>query len=125
MASMLCWEVTVIVLNTVLGNNHFQKEEKWPPSLPTAAAKGRTQGLETADANDGHANVTVEELGPEKPRWYYYRLIGCGETGPNGSCDDGSSEYRFHELPLFCLSPNHLCILSDRKSKKTFTAALV
>jgi hypothetical protein len=72
-----------------------------------------------------HANVTAEELGPDKPHWYYYRLIGCGETGPNGSCDSGSSENLFDELPLFCFSPNHPCVLSDRKGKTTFTAALV
>lgn len=54
-----------------------------------------------------HANVTAstpEEqaalLGPDKPHWYF-RLIGCGETGPQGQCDNGSSEYLFDELTFF------------------------
>jgi hypothetical protein len=53
-----------------------------------------------------HANQTDDsELGPDKPHWYY-RLIGCGETGPNGECDKGSSEYLFDELPFFQPKPS-------------------
>jgi hypothetical protein len=62
-----------------------------------------------------HANVTDEELGPDKPHWYY-RLIGCGETGPNGSCDAGSSEYLFDELPFFQPKPS-LYIVRPEKQK--------
>jgi hypothetical protein len=51
-----------------------------------------------------HANVTVEEVGADKPHWYYYCLIGGGEAGPNASCDAGSSDYLFDELPRFCFS---------------------
>jgi hypothetical protein len=49
-----------------------------------------------------HANVTDESLlaGPDQPHWYF-RLIGCGETGPHGECDTGSSEYLFDELTFF------------------------
>ena len=49
-----------------------------------------------------HANVTDESLlaGPDQPHWYF-RLIGCGETGPHGECDSGSSEYLFDELTFF------------------------
>ena len=48
-----------------------------------------------------HANVTDESLlGPDQPHWYF-RLIGCGETGPEGQCDQGSSEYLFDELTFF------------------------
>lgn len=48
-----------------------------------------------------HANVTDEsQLGPDQPHWYF-RLIGCGETGPEGQCDAGSSEYLFDELTFF------------------------
>ncbi|KAL3912750.1 MAG: hypothetical protein SGILL_006763, partial [Bacillariaceae sp.] len=49
-----------------------------------------------------HANLTGtgEVVGPDDPH-YYFRLIGCGETGPEGECDNGSSEYIFDELPFF------------------------
>mmetsp|Transcript_25825 Transcript_25825/g.39626 ORF Transcript_25825/g.39626 Transcript_25825/m.39626 type:complete len:553 (+) Transcript_25825:130-1788(+) len=48
-----------------------------------------------------HANVTDDSLlGPDMPHWYF-RLIGCGETGPEGQCDAGSSEYLFDELTFF------------------------
>jgi hypothetical protein len=47
-----------------------------------------------------HANVTDEQTTALDPHWYF-RLIGCGETGPEGQCDSGSSEYLFDELPYF------------------------
>jgi hypothetical protein len=49
-----------------------------------------------------HANLTESGavVGPNDPH-YYFRLIGCGETGPLGECDQGSSEYLFDELPFF------------------------
>lgn len=37
--------------------------------------------------------------GPNDEHWYF-RLIGCGYMGPDGSCDQGSSEYLFDELPF-------------------------
>lgn len=43
--------------------------------------------------NTRHAN-------PSDPHWYF-RLIGCGTMGNDGSCDSGSSEYLFDELPFF------------------------
>lgn len=36
----------------------------------------------------------------DEPHWYF-RLIGCGETGPTGDCDAGSSEWLFDELTFF------------------------
>lgn len=36
----------------------------------------------------------------QDPHWYF-RLIGCGETGPTGDCDAGSSEWLFDELTFF------------------------
>jgi hypothetical protein len=48
-----------------------------------------------------HANVTDDSLlGPDNPHWYY-RLIGCGLMGNDGSCDRGASEYLYDELPFF------------------------
>ncbi|KAL3810687.1 hypothetical protein ACHAXA_003291 [Cyclostephanos tholiformis] len=50
-----------------------------------------------------HANVTDDKLGPDNPHWYF-RLIGCGNMGEktaDGSCDKGSSEWLFDELPFF------------------------
>ena len=50
-----------------------------------------------------HANVTDDQLGPDNPHWYF-RLIGCGAMGEHtedGSCDKGSSEWLFDELPYF------------------------
>ena len=47
-----------------------------------------------------HANVSDDQLGPDMPHWYF-RLIGCGSMGNDGSCDDGSSEYLYDELPYF------------------------
>ena len=51
-----------------------------------------------------HANVTDDLTTASDPHWYF-RLIGCGETGPEGQCDAGSSEYLFDELPYF--QPRH------------------
>ena len=33
------------------------------------------------------------------PHWYF-RLIGCGAMGNDGSCDRGASELLFDELPF-------------------------
>jgi Cupin-like domain len=53
-----------------------------------------------------HANVTDDQLGPDHPHWYY-RLIGCGGTGNDGSCDKESSEYLFDELTFFQPRPDN------------------
>eukprot|EP00934_Nitzschia_sp_Nitz4_P008700 Nitzschia sp. Nitz4//scaffold32_size149145//108243//109937//NITZ4_002894-RA/size149145-processed-gene-0.133-mRNA-1//-1//CDS//3329548114//8690//frame0 len=70
-----------------------------------------------------HANVTAntpEEdealYGPEAPHWYF-RLIGCGETGPQGECDNGSSEYLFDELTFFQPRPGGLYLLETENQK--------
>jgi hypothetical protein len=49
-----------------------------------------------------HANTT-RPVQPDEEHWYY-RLIGCGEEGPD--CDTGSSEYLFDELPFFQPKPS-------------------
>jgi hypothetical protein len=54
----------------------------------------------TMDAEDDKAEVNEDPAGPNQDHWYF-RLIGCGLTGPDGSCDKGSSEYLFDELPFF------------------------
>lgn len=63
-----------------------------------------------------HANVTDEKTTPDQPHWYY-RLIGCGLTGPDGSCDRGSSEYLYDELPFFQPTPGGL-YLRDAEEQK-------
>ena len=72
--------------------NRIQAPEGWKP--PTKALRM------TYDEWLTHANVTEDKLGPDQPHWYF-RLIACGETGPQGQCDAGSSEYVFDELPFF------------------------
>ena len=78
-----------------------------------------------------HANVTAltgdrsrnkddqvdqdDITGPDKDHWYF-RLIGCGLTGQDGSCDKGSSEYLFDELPFF--QPVNNLYLSNGKQQK-------
>ena len=47
-----------------------------------------------------HANVSATLTTRDDPHWYF-RLIGCGAMGNDGSCDFGSSEYLFDELPYF------------------------
>ncbi|CAB9510474.1 Hypoxia-inducible factor 1-alpha inhibitor [Seminavis robusta] len=49
---------------------------------------------------ESNSNEEEEVAGPDEEHWYF-RLIGCGLTGPDGSCDKGSSEYLFDELPYF------------------------
>jgi hypothetical protein len=68
-----------------------------------------------------HANVTDESLlaGPDQPHWYF-RLIGCGETGPHGECDSGSSEYLFDELTFFqpkTTNPSSLYMVQPEEQK--------
>lgn len=62
------------------------------------------------------ANVTDDMSAPNKPHWYY-RLIGCGLTGPDGSCDKGSSEYLYDELPFFQPTPGDLYLRDAEKQK--------
>jgi Cupin-like domain len=55
-----------------------------------------------AKANGTSTNGEAEgvDVGPNDEHWYF-RLIGCGYMGADGSCDAGSSEYLFDELPFF------------------------
>jgi hypothetical protein len=54
---------------------------------------------EIQEKNRGSSNVFLSHVGP----YYYFRLIGCGETSPTGTCDNvgTTSEYLFDELPYF------------------------
>lgn len=61
----------------------------------------------------GHANVTDDQLGPDKPHWYY-RLIGCGDMG---NCDTGSSEYLFDELTFFQPKKDQLYLVDHEQQK--------
>ena len=61
-----------------------------------------------------HANVTDEFLTQDHPHWYY-RLIGCGLMGNDGSCDAGSSEYLFDELPFFQPKPSLYVVEPDEQ----------
>jgi hypothetical protein len=63
-----------------------------------------------------HANVTPDESSSDKPHWYF-RLIGCGETGPHGECDSGSSEYLFDELTFFQPKNNLLYMVQPQEQK--------
>ena len=59
-----------------------------------------------------HANVTDEHTTPDSEHWYF-RLIGCGTTGNDGSCDNGSSEYLSDELPFFQPKPSLYVVEPD------------
>jgi hypothetical protein len=64
-----------------------------------------------------HANVTDDaKLGPDQPHWYF-RLIGCGETDPEGHCDSGSSEYLFDELTFFQPRPGLMYMVEPHEQK--------
>lgn len=56
-------------------------------------------------------NVSNDEM-----HWYF-RLIGCGETGPKGECDAGSSEWLFDELVFFQPRPNLLYLKEPSKQR--------
>ena len=62
------------------------------------------------------ANVTDDLCTPDQPHWYY-RLIGCGLTGPDGSCDKGSSEYLYDEMPFFQPRSGGLYLRDAKKQK--------
>jgi Cupin-like domain len=50
--------------------------------------------------------------------FYYFRLIGCGETGPMGDCDKiDTSEYLFDELPFFQPHPQQIYLTEPREQR--------
>lgn len=61
--------------------------------------------LRQSNVNEGIANISPYPIMkyPTNTTFHYYRLIGCGETGPTGECDKQvpTSEYLFDELPFF------------------------
>lgn len=92
--------------NTVRRNNN-QVPADWKP--PTQ------MGRMTYDNWLRNANVTDDKLGPNNPHWYY-RLIGCGSMGNDGSCDQGSSEFLFDEMTFFQPKPS-LYIVEPEEQK--------
>jgi hypothetical protein len=87
--------------------NDGGKNPRWEHRIqPPSGWKEPTKMIRmTYDEWVDHANVTEDKLGSDQPHWYF-RLIGCGETGPEGQCDAGSSENLFDELPFFQPKPN-------------------
>lgn len=67
---------------------HLQNEEMIPKSI-RMSYKTWLQ----------HANAS-KAVSSNEEHWYY-RLIGCGYMAPDGSCDAGSTEALFDELPYF------------------------
>lgn len=61
------------------------------------------------------ANVT-EDI-PHDDIHFYFRLIGCGETGTRGDCDEGSSEWLFDELTFFQPRPNLLYLTEPSQQR--------
>jgi hypothetical protein len=55
------------------------------------------------------------DVGP----YYYFRLIGCGETSPTGDCDNvgGTSEYLFDELPFLQPTSGGLYVASPENQR--------
>ncbi|KAL3921967.1 MAG: hypothetical protein SGILL_002464 [Bacillariaceae sp.] len=50
--------------------------------------------------------------------YFYYRLIGCGETGPTGDCDKiQTSEYLFDELTFFQPRPQQLYLTEPDRQR--------
>ena len=48
-----------------------------------------------------HAYLLPNETISSNDEHWYFRLIGCGSMGPDGSCDKGSTEALYDELPFF------------------------
>lgn len=63
-----------------------------------------------------HANVTEDKTTPKDPHWYF-RLIGCGDTGPHGECDAGSTESLFDELTFFQPKPGQLYLVDPDEQR--------
>ena len=63
------------------------------------------------------ANVTADHASPTMEHWYY-RLIGCGYMGADGSCDKGSTEALYDELPFFQPTHDNPLYLGDPDEQK-------
>jgi hypothetical protein len=77
-------------------------------SRPGSTIKGdsTTEKWMTFDEWLTRANVSDATLADPDHEHWYFRLIGCGHgLGNTGSCDIGSSEYLYDELPFF--QPTH------------------
>jgi hypothetical protein len=98
---------------TLTHNNHFMYGN--PTRRRAGHGNGKNEGAERLETWYGtttqmemsyeewlrHANVPDEDLGPEKPRWYF-RLIGCGNfRGDVCRRGEFGSEYLLDELPFF------------------------
>jgi len=116
-------------LDILLGQDHVEHRAEWSQSnhfmywVPGNAQRpsGRTAGNNNPVEPEGwHPPTKMMRLTyPEfmaratapvtndQAHWYF-RLIGCGETGPTGNCDAGTSEWLFDELTFFQPRPNLL-----------------
>mmetsp|Transcript_18980 Transcript_18980/g.24436 ORF Transcript_18980/g.24436 Transcript_18980/m.24436 type:complete len:541 (-) Transcript_18980:59-1681(-) len=65
--------------------------------------------------NDWVKHANVSKVGENDEHWYY-RLIGCGYMGSDGSCDHGSTEALFDELPYF--QPKSNLYIGDPEEQK-------
>jgi hypothetical protein len=97
-------------------NNHFLYWNNGPPKSGTRGKSQQVFGEGRGTPKDWkeptqmmrmtygdwlrHANVTDDKTTKNDPHWYF-RLIGCGGTGPLGECDMGSTESLFDELTFF------------------------
>ena len=74
--------------------------------------------LQKQQHDNGVKNIVEDEniiIGPNEPHWYY-RLIGCGGMGNDGSCDKDSSEYLYDEMPFF--QPNESLYVVEPTEQK-------
>jgi hypothetical protein len=102
----------------------LQSPQNWSRQPTQLMRMTYSDWLNHANVWLNHANVTdFNKLGSDQPH-RYFRLIGCGETGPQGECDARSSEYLFDELTFFQPKPNLYMVDSTRTNKKAFNVAL-
>ena len=92
------------------------------PSEPPVDWKEPTESLRMTYAEWlNKANASIEgrsnSVDMHDGQHWYFRLIGCGLMGQDGSCDKESSEYLFDELPFFQPTPGGL-YLDDVSQQK-------
>jgi hypothetical protein len=79
-------------------------------------ANARERQVASANMNFSiqHFDSSSNTIGP----YYYFRVIGCGETGPSGDCDRiDTSEYLFDELAFFQPQPQQLYLTDPRERR--------
>lgn len=72
----------------------------------------------SGNSGSGSGSATTQQFNSTAGPYHYFRLIGCGETGPTGDCDKiDTSEYLFDELPFFQPRPQQLYLTDPRQQK--------